>query len=344
MRAAIVGTGHIANSHIESFRKNGVDVVAAVNPHIESAELFKNKYGLNGAYSSLEELFESEKELDFISICTPTYTHRMYALQSLRAGLNVYLEKPVAMNLRETESIAREAEVRGKSLMVAYNNRYREGSQRAKSLVNEGAIGKIYHISSFWARHRGIPGLNSWFTRKELSGGGPTMDLVHTLDLALFIATPVEPSYVLSRNTGYFFSQEYNRPGRECGDKGEVNVESSSYAFVTFKDDTSLYAHTAWAEETDRDDEVYVLFKGTKGYIKLSWEDGRDILEYTSEKSGYTKEIFDSPDMGRRSAADYFISNLRNGVLMGAADSVRLMKIVDGIYRSDSLNKPVRLS
>lgn len=63
-----------------------------------------------------------------------------------------------------------------------------------KGMIDAGELGSIYHVKTGWMRRSGIPGWGGWFTRNELSGGGPLIDLgVHMLDLALWMMGNPEP-------------------------------------------------------------------------------------------------------------------------------------------------------
>ena len=73
-------------------------------------------------------------------------------------------------------------------LGVVFNRRGRQDVQLVKREVERGALGEIYHARAFWMRRSGIPGLGTWFTSKEMAGGGPLIDLgVHVLDMALWV-------------------------------------------------------------------------------------------------------------------------------------------------------------
>ena len=73
-------------------------------------------------------------------------------------------------------------------LDVAFNHRQRGDIQKLKALIDEGRLGRPYYAKAWWLRRTGIPTVGSWFTRRELAGGGPLVDIgVHVLDWSLFL-------------------------------------------------------------------------------------------------------------------------------------------------------------
>ena len=73
-------------------------------------------------------------------------------------------------------------------LDVAFNHRQRGDIQKLKALIDEGRLGRPYYAKAWWLRRTGIPTVGSWFTRAELAGGGPLVDIgVHVLDWSLFL-------------------------------------------------------------------------------------------------------------------------------------------------------------
>nr|BFF24954.1 hypothetical protein GCM10025732_29190 [Glycomyces mayteni] len=95
-RLAVVGTGGIANLHAEELRKHvpdRIELVAAVDPDTARLDAFKDKFGLDRGYASIEELLANE-ELDLVDLCTPPVAHGPGAIAALEAGVGVVCEKP----------------------------------------------------------------------------------------------------------------------------------------------------------------------------------------------------------------------------------------------------------
>ena len=97
-------------------------------------------------------------------------------------------EKPIALDGAEAQRMVRAARKADRVLDVAFNHRQRGDIQKLKALIDEGRLGRPYYAKAWWLRRTGIPTLGSWFTRRELAGGGPLVDIgVHVLDWSLFL-------------------------------------------------------------------------------------------------------------------------------------------------------------
>ena len=147
--------------------------------------------------------------LDFISICTPNYLHAPIAIYALERGVDVHCEKPIALNAIESQKIVDCKDKYRRKVMVALNNRFTNNAFFMKRYIKSGKLGEIYHAKCGWIRRRGIPGKGSWFTNKNLSGGGPLIDLgVHLLDLTLYLAGNMDVETVHCSDIFKIFEQQ----------------------------------------------------------------------------------------------------------------------------------------
>lgn len=345
-KVAIVGAGHIAESHYRGFTAHGAEVVAVVNHNIEKARKFAEERNIATAFDSVERLLISRPDIDVISICTPNSTHREIAIKALRAGKHVYSEKPPALNAQETEEMVKEAQKSGRMLIFAFNNRARQGALELKKRIDSGELGEINSIQAEWIRRNGIPGFGGWFTNKGLSGGGPVIDLVHMLDLALHMMDFPEPEYVLAANFNTFIDDPAFSRGPRAGNL-EVDVESASHAMITFRGGKTIFTRASWAEMIEEEN-CAITLQGTKAGAKLTRmlsNKKKDLLEwYEKENSSY---VFDSDgEMGRIDLIGRFIRALdgENIPLPDPHQALSLMRIIDAIYKSAESGMPVKVS
>jgi predicted dehydrogenase len=128
---------------------------------------------------------------DLVFVCTPPVSHIPYALQAVRAGAHVFVEKPLSHTLEGVNELIDEAEARQRVVQVGYNLRFHTGLQRAKELVDGGKIGRVV-----WARvevGQYLPDWRPWQDyrqsysgRKDL-GGGILLDASHELDYVIWL-------------------------------------------------------------------------------------------------------------------------------------------------------------
>jgi predicted dehydrogenase len=356
--AAIIGAGSIADYHINGYVKSGVKLVAIADANEKAAESKGKQNGIPNVFVNYSEMLEECPEVDAISVCTPNFLHTRIAVDCLRAGRNVFCEKPPALNARDTAMMQQEAEKSGKILMFDFNNRARPDVQALFEYVSKGEVGKINSAQALWIRRCGIPGFGGWFTQKALSGGGPVVDLLHMTDLALYFMGFPDPEWVLSE-TFYDFAQDRNFKGPwgiPDVEEGIVDVETSSHAFVTFKTQQVLFARNSWAEQNKRE-EVSMTFQGAKagGMVKRLFRvDGMDdtaldTCEMFTIENGtpVNKKILAQPDpaMGRERAVMNFVNAVlgKEKPLNTPRQAVKLMKIIEAIYESARTRAPVKI-
>ena len=125
LKIGIIGTGWIAESHIESYlRMPDVQIVAAADLIEGKAEAFMERYGVEGVhfYPDHKSMLDNET-LDAVSICTYNMTHAQCAIEALNHGVHVLLEKPMCVTTEEAVEIMRAERASGKILSIGFQPR-----------------------------------------------------------------------------------------------------------------------------------------------------------------------------------------------------------------------------
>ena len=357
IKIAIVGAGGMADYHIQGFRAGGAEVVAIADRNLEAAKAFATEQDIPEVFASLTDML-SETELDAVSIITPNKFHKPLAIEALTAGVHVFCEKPPALSAVETIEMRDAATKAGKTLMFNFNNRARPESYAMMQYINDGSIGKINSCQAVWMRRTGIPGFGGWFTTKALSGGGPVIDLLHMIDLALYFMGYPEPEYVMAQTFNDFIDNKaFKGPwGIPDVEGGVTDVESACHGFVRFKDGQVMSLRNSWAEMI-KQEEVSVTFQGQKagGMVRRLFEiDGDDDTSIDScelyvqgNGCSVNKNIIVSKDesMGRVRSATNFVRTIsgEEAPLNHIDEAVKLMKIIDAIYESAEKGTPIQV-
>ena len=127
-----------------------------------------------------------DNTIEVLAICTPNKFHKDIIIAALNAGKHVFCEKPLARNFKEAQEIYEISKKTNKVVQVGSNHRYFESVKYAKKLVDQGVIGEVL---SFNGRigHNGERLKDTWFWKKEISGGGTLLDNgCHLLDLSRY--------------------------------------------------------------------------------------------------------------------------------------------------------------
>lgn len=356
MKAGIIGAGGIAEYHINGYINTGVKVDAIADKDVKRAEDRAKKYGIKRVYSSYTEMLE-KTDVGLVSVCLPNSIHCEVAIKVLDSGRNVFCEKPPALNAEETLKMAETAKRTGKTLMFDFNNRARPEAQALMRYIKNGDIGQINSAQAFWIRRCGIPGFGGWFTQKALSGGGPVIDLLHMIDLALYFMEFPEPEWVLAGTFDDFAGNaDFKGPWGIPDVKGGImDVETASHAFVRFKTGQVLFARNSWAEMNERE-EVSVTFQGKKAGGMVRRLFGRDGIDdtaiddceiYTTEYGRpVNRKVVTEPDekMGRERAVVNFVKAVagEEEPYSNPEEAIILMRIIDAIYESAETGSPVK--
>lgn len=358
IKIGIVGAGGMAGYHVAGFRKAGAEVVALADVSEPAAKRAAQKLGIERVYSDLGAMLKAEPHLDAVSVIVPNKYHAPLSLQALKAGKHVFCEKPPALNAKETLALATAAAKSRRTLMFNFNNRARPESFAMMEYIAAGAVGEINTCQARWIRRAGIPGFGGWFTTKALSGGGPLIDLLHMMDLGLYFMGCPEPAHILATTyQDHIDNKAFKGPwGISDVPDGVTDVEAAAHGFVTFKSGQAMSFQVSWAEMV-RGEEVSVTFQGRKAGGTVRRVFGTDGLDQTATDTCelYTLEhgrmvnrsVLVPPDesMGRTRSAENFVRVLegKEKPLNTPEQALRLMKIVDGAYKSAATGRPVAL-
>jgi predicted dehydrogenase len=189
-RAAIVGTGAIASSHVNALRAHAtrVQLVAAMDVNAERVAAFAAANGLDRSYTDVAEMLAVEKP-DIVHICTPPGTHRDLIVAALEAGAWVLCEKPLCASLAEMDLIETAEQRTGNFCSSVFQWRFGSGGQYLRQLIEAGALGRplVANILTTWYRgpaYYAVPWRGKWATEV----GGVTMGHgIHAIDFLLWL-------------------------------------------------------------------------------------------------------------------------------------------------------------
>ncbi|MBD1380733.1 Gfo/Idh/MocA family protein [Metabacillus arenae] len=188
LKIGVIGCGSIAqHRHLPEYKANpSVEITAVCDINEERAKEVAKEFKAK-AYTNFEKLISSG-EVEAVSVCTPNYLHAPISIAALNAGLHVLCEKPMATSKEEADAMIEAAQNSGKTLMIGHNQRFVESHLKAKQMIEEGAIGKVYSFRTSFG-HKGpegwsVDGKDSWFFNKDKAFIGAMGDLgVHKTDL-----------------------------------------------------------------------------------------------------------------------------------------------------------------
>ena len=293
LKVGIIGTGAISEMHIESYLKQpDTEIVAAADLVPGKAEKMMAKFGLTNArcYPDHLAMLQAEKDLDAVSVCTYNSTHAVCAIDTLNAGVNVLLEKPMCVTTQEAVEIIRAEKASGKVLSVGFQPRFDANMNKIKEIVDSGALGKVYYIQTGGGRRRGLPE-NITFVEKQTAGLGALGDIgCYSLDMVLRAVGYPKPITVSGYTSNYFGTNPTYNTGT---DPARFAVDDFAAAFVRLENDIVLDFRISWAMHANTPGDTLLL--GTEGALRIPstncWNGtvgGKMTLYY--DKDGQRKE------------------------------------------------------
>jgi len=256
INVALVGCGFVANGHLKAWRKvREARVVAVCDLNETMAKSTAERWRIPHHYTSFSELVD-QKNINLVDICTPPQTHASLAVQAMKAGFHVLLEKPMTMTVKDAEEIVKCQKTTGMKAGVIHNWLFDPPVLEADSLVKKRFLGEIISAE--------VEALST----KDDSMAANEHHWCHTLSGGRFSEMLAHPIYLLRHFLGEV----------EVGDVhvskiGEYAWMKSDEFYGTFKVGNKL--GRAYASFNAPRDVVFISLYGTEAILKL------DIINMT---------------------------------------------------------------
>ena len=196
LNACIVGYGAIGPVHANAINQtDNANLYAVCDINSERAKKCANEYNCV-IYSSFDEMLK-DGSIDVVHICTPHYLHKDMAIKALKAGKDVVLEKPVAINRADMDELAKffNSKENKNRLCVMLQNRRNICIEKLKEIISNNDLGKLKGItgSVFWKRDEAYYNHDLWRGKWATEGGGLIINqTVHMIDMMLYFGGKVK--------------------------------------------------------------------------------------------------------------------------------------------------------
>jgi UDP-N-acetyl-2-amino-2-deoxyglucuronate dehydrogenase len=184
VKFVVIGCGHIGKKHAEVITQNkNAELVALID--VKQYEKLNVSQIQVPFFSSLNDFLQSGIETDVINIATPNGLHAQQAIECLHKDKHVVIEKPIALQTRDIQSIIAVAQEKQKHVFVVMQNRYSPPVIWLKEIVEKNILGKIYSVqlNCFWNRDERYYERNNWHGTKDLDGGTLFTQFSHFIDI-----------------------------------------------------------------------------------------------------------------------------------------------------------------
>lgn len=343
MNYALIGCGRIAINHIYAQQNNKLHFTAMcdIDPKKMDALLDKAQLpqDVTLKYTDYRKMLEEHPEIELVSIATESGKHAEIALECIRRGINVMIEKPMAMSLADADRIIEESEKHHVKVGAIHQNRFNVAIQHLRKAVEAGRFGKLSHgtVHVRWNRNRGYYEQAPWRGTWAEDGGALMNQCIHGIDLLRWmLGDEVEEVYGQTRQQFHDYL--------EAEDLGTAIVKFKNGAIGMIEGTTNVFPKNL--EET-----LYIF--GEKGTVKIGGKSTTDIdvwnFEEMSEEdeklnglkeetsnvygNGHTRYFRDMMDAIENDRAPY----------VDARAGRRALELVLAIYKSQKTGQPVKL-
>lgn len=342
MRYALIGCGRISPNHLVAAQKNGMEIVALCDPVEEHMEDKVVKFGLGpavGRYTDYRTML-AEAEPELVSICTESGKHAAIALDCIGSGVNLVIEKPIALTIADADAIIAAAKERNVKVCACHQNRFNKSVVKIREAVEKNRFGRMFYGTAHirWNRGREYYDRASWRGTWEQDGGALMNQCIHNIDLL---------RWMLGNEVTEVFAYTDNleHPYIEAEDLGIALVKFANGSYGIIEGTTDIYPRNL--------EETLYLF-GEKGTVKAGGQSVNIIEEWRFS------DMLDDPDevkathhenppnvygYGHTPLFADMIGAIREDrqPLVTAEDGKRAMELVLAIYKSAAEGRPVKL-
>lgn len=259
MKYALIGCGRIAVNHMKAALNNKLEIVAICDVLPEKMEDILEKYDLQNdtsikRYTDYKEMIEKEQP-ELASIATESGNHAEIALHCIDKGVNLIIEKPMAMSIEDADKIIALSEEKGVKVSACHQNRFNVAIQELRKAIEAGRFGKLSHgsIHVRWNRNHGYYDQAPWRGTWAQDGGALMNQCIHGIDLLRWMmGDEIEEIYGVTRQQFHDYL--------EAEDVGMAVIKFKNGAIGTIEGTTNVYPKNL--EET-----LYVF--GENGTVKI---------------------------------------------------------------------------
>lgn len=340
----IVGCGMIAKFHARAIADlPDAKLVACYNRTAPKAEALAKEFG-GEVYTDFDAML-ARKDLDVITICSPSGAHQEPAVAAAKAGKHVIVEKPLDVTLERCDAMISACDKAGVKLATIFPSRFHRSSQLMKQAINEGRFGKLSLGDAYvkWFRTQQYYDSGAWRGTWQFDGGGALMNqAIHSVDLLLWLmGDAVEVSA---------FTATLAHERIEVEDVATATVRFASGALGVIEATTAAYPGALKKIEIAGSTGMAVLEE--EDIIKWDFAEPKPSDEKLREEMlGRTKTgggAADPAAIGHHAHAllfqDFLDAIAQNRApMIDGRDGRRSVELILAIYESAKTGKPVKL-
>jgi predicted dehydrogenase len=316
----IIGCGNVAEVKSgPAFQKcNNSELLAVMRRDAAKAEDFAQRHKVLMWTTDAEAVFDNEK-ITAVYIATPPSSHIEFTLKAIAAGKNIYLEKPITLNVAEALQIEEALKNSTSKLVVAHYRRKLPAFLKVKGLLEQNAIGNIQLAELKMIQPNKIKSVTetkeNWRLNPEISGGGYFYDLApHQLDLMIA-----------------YFGKPNKIAGFAANQSGNYKANDMVNGIMSFKNNIQFCGIWAFNSGLVERKEECIIY-GDKGSIQFSFFGNQVKLKTLDEEKFFNFEKVKHVQQPMiQSTVDYFLGKMENPCTL--EDGIEVMRIMEAFTK-----------
>ena len=329
IRFAVVGCGHIGKRHAAMIKNNENCELAALCD-IAPKEGLAIPYDSIPFFKTIEELLGSDISFDVLCIATPNGLHEQHALEGLRSGHHVVIEKPMALSTTGCEHIIAEASAQQKKVFCVMQNRFSPPAVWLKDILEKKILGDIYlvQINCYWNRDARYYTGKTWHGTKDQDGGTLFTQFSHFIDIMYWLFGDI-------KNISGRFNSFNHAALTDFEDSGFINFDIVNGGMGSLN-----YSTSVWNENL----ESSIMVIGEKGTIRVGGQYMNEVQackvkDYTMPVLAASNPPNDyGPYKGSAANHHFIFENVvdvlreRAQIKTNAMEGLKVVEIIEKIY------------
>ncbi|MBW6482863.1 MAG: Gfo/Idh/MocA family oxidoreductase [Vicingaceae bacterium] len=329
IKFAVVGCGHIGKRHAEMIFGNAEANLVALCDVRKKESLGIEKYDVP-FFRSIDELLNSNIEIDVVTICTPNGLHAEHSIKALEKKHHVVCEKPMGLTKSECEAVIFKALQVSKNFFCVMQNRYSPPSVWIKEIIDHKVLGKIFmvQLNCYWNRDERYYKKGGWKGTQALDGGTLFTQFSHFIDIMYWLFGDIT-------NIQAKFNDFTHKNSTDFEDSGFVNFDFINGGMGALNYSTAVATQNL---------ESSITIIGEKGSVKIGGQYMNEVEICNIDGYKMPKLAAANPpnDYGpyKGSAANhhYIIENVidtlkgRTSATTNALEGLKVVEIIERIY------------
>lgn len=343
MKYALIGCGRIATNHIKASLNNNLEIAAVCDIITEHMESLLAEHGIEKdtsikRYTDYKILLE-ENKIELAAIATESGLHAEIAIACINHGVNIIIEKPMALSIADADEIIRLSEKKGIIVSVCHQNRFNTAVQELRKALDSKRFGRLSHgsINIRWNRDQKYYNQASWRGTWLQDGGALMNQCIHGIDLLRWMfGSEIDTVYGTTKRQFHDYIQ--------AEDVGMAVINFKNGAIATIEGTTNIYPKNL--EET-----LYVF--GEKGTVKIGGTSTNniDVWYFADENKadqkriGFSEATCNVYGNGHTSLYADVIDSIKNNKApyVDAYAGKSALELVLAIYKSSAEKRPISL-